>query len=120
MGLLSGAGGLKGLFARADTGDAFAQAEALLNGDYGTGIDVAARRFQRRRRGSTSEAEKETDTKFDVGADKTVAPATQETGATMDRSSFGRDLGPAMQWGLLGGTELGGGAAMPKIFARWY
>jgi hypothetical protein len=50
MGLLSSDGGLKGLLARPDFGDALAQAQAFLGGDYGMGIDVAARRFRRRRR----------------------------------------------------------------------
>jgi hypothetical protein len=57
MGLLSGLGPkLQGLFANPGFGDSLTQAQAFLNGDYGTGMAAAARRFRRGRGGSAIDA----------------------------------------------------------------
>jgi hypothetical protein len=121
MGLLSG-GGLKGLFARPDTGDAFAQAQAFLNGDYGTGIEVAARRFRNRRGRSALDAAKEgTGGMTDASADEAAALALPPIGVIKDGHRYlGGDPGLKRSWQPLDDIEVSAGAGIPDDFGSWY
>ena len=121
MGLLRGAGArLKGLFGNDDLGDAFSQARAFLDGDYGTGIDIAARRFQRGRRVGLDAALKRKGSMTGVSPDQAAALAPP-IGATLDGHRYvGGDPQQQSSWKPLGGTAVGAGAAMPDDFGSGY
>jgi hypothetical protein len=87
MGLLSGGGGLKGLLAKPDFGDALTQAQAFLNGDYDTGMGVAAKRFRRRRDKSLLETK---DLNDDASAETATfsPPLSWELAGTPDPYAF--------------------------------
>ena len=126
MGLLSG-GGLKGLFANPDTGNPFTQARAFLDGDYGTGIDIAARRFRNRRHRSGLDAARESNGGLtvagpaDAAALAPPAPSAPPIGAILDGHRYlGGDPGQESSWQPLGGTALGSGIAIPGDFGRGY
>lgn len=122
MGLLSGVGpALKGLFANPDFGDSLSQAHAFLEGDYGTGMGVAARRFRRHKAGPAIDAAKEgTGSRHDAGPDagSSLAPPI---GTIVDGHRFlGGDPQQDTSWQPLGGGIPSANGAVPGDFGSWY
>ena len=114
MGLLSGAGGPKGLFGNPDMGDAFAQAHAFLNDDYGTGIDIAARRFRRGRTHPAFDvAKEEAGDATGAGPDKAAAPNLSIGAIVDDHRYLGGDPREKSSWqpldAMAAGASFGSG-----------
>ena len=124
MGLLSGVGpALKGLFATHDFGDSLSQARAVLDGDYGTGIDVAARRSRRHKAGSAIDALKKDgtgslrDARPDDGSPLSIPPV----GAIVDGHRFlGGDPNQDSSWQPLGSGIAAANGPAPADFGTWY
>ncbi|MDB5691506.1 MAG: hypothetical protein JWO81_569 [Alphaproteobacteria bacterium] len=123
MGLLSGVGQkLNGLFGNADFGDGLAQAQAYLDGDYGRGIDFAAKRFRRRRGGSAMDAlANATGNGVDAAPDVPASSQMPPVGAIVDGHRFlGGDPNEDKSWQPVGGMAVGAGGNIPGDFGTWY
>jgi hypothetical protein len=120
MGLFRGAGArLQGLFGNDDLGDAFSQARAFLDGDYGTGIDIAARRFRRGRPSGLDQALKQTGsvTGADPGEAAALAPPI---GAILHGHRYlGGDPGQEDNWQPLGAGVAAANGVAPADFGSW-
>jgi hypothetical protein len=122
MGLLSGVGPAQnGLFARPDTGDAFRQAQAFLGGDYDSGIGIAGRRFERRRRDSAfDKAMRSNGAMVGIDPDAASAVALPPIGGVLDDHYYlGGDPGQKGSWRPLSDSAIAAGGAVPDAFGRW-
>ena len=121
MGLLSGVGpALKGLFGNQDFGDSLSQAHAFLDDDYGTGMNIAARRFQRRRRGSALDAAEKGQGSMAGAGTEDAAALAPPIGAVVDGHRYiGGNPQEEGSWQPLGGAAIAAAAPVPDKFGRW-